>query len=165
MEHKTGKGEVVKPGKSLSKAFIVSCQTPEACCPGKAAFNHPTPRQQNEAAFRLGVFNDFQLDAMCLRRFCSALACIALVNIRQLHSVPGELLYRFCQLLDLVSILLIGRADMQREQLAQRIDCRMHLAALASLRTVITSACSRLRVDCSVRLSSTTAVGCTSRPA
>ena len=58
MKHEAGKSEVMESGESLREAFIVSCQTPETCSPGKAAFNHPSTRQQNETAFRLGVLND-----------------------------------------------------------------------------------------------------------
>lgn len=57
MKHEASKSEVVKSGEGLGKAFIVSCQAPEACGPGKAALNHPSARQEDEAVFRFGAFN------------------------------------------------------------------------------------------------------------
>ena len=137
MKHKAGEGEIVESGEGLGKPFVIACQTPKACGPSKAAFNHPSARQQYEAMLGLGVFNDLQLNAVSLRRLLGALARIALVHIGQLHALIGNVLQRLREFLDLRTILFIGRGHMQCEQLSQRIDRRMPLLAFDFLASVI----------------------------
>jgi hypothetical protein len=50
-------GEVVQACKGQSAAFVVSGEA-EAGGPGEASLHHPSPRQQDEAAFCFSGFND-----------------------------------------------------------------------------------------------------------
>ena len=132
MKHEAGKSKVVKPRESLGETLVVSRQTSEPCRPCKATFNHPSARQKDETTLRLGVFNDFQADAMTFGRLRCSVAGIALINISQLHRLSREFLHRRRELLHLIAILLIGRSDMQREQFSKGIDRRMNFAPLAA---------------------------------
>ena len=126
MEHEAGKGEVMVTGKRMSQALIVTRQTTESRSPPKASFNHPAARQQYESALGLGALDHLQRDAL---RASSGLSCIlsrvALVHIRQCHALIGKILYRLCQLFHLRPVLLIGRSDVQGQQMSQGIDRRM----------------------------------------
>ena len=68
--------------------------------------------------------------------------------------IPGRFMYCLGEGGDAVSVLHVGRRDMQGQQLLERIHHDVDLRSLAPLSGV----------DCIVRLSSTTAVGSGSRP-
>jgi hypothetical protein len=59
---------IVEAGERFGETFVVARQAPKACRPGKAAFNHPSARQEDEATLRLGVFDHLELNAVSLRR-------------------------------------------------------------------------------------------------
>ena len=63
-EHEAREGEVVKGGECLGEAFVVSGQSAESCGPSEASLDDPSARQQDEAAFGLGVLDDLQLNAV-----------------------------------------------------------------------------------------------------
>lgn len=71
------------------------------------------------------------------RRVFGFLARIALVPEAYLHGLAGYLLYLAAPFPDLRALLLIGRGDDDAQQLAQRVDGNMGLAALAFFSPVI----------------------------
>lgn len=73
---------------------MITNQAPLAGDPGETVFDHPAAGRQREAAFGLGVFDDFQLNAVLRRRLSGILAGVALIHTGQLDVIPGELLYR-----------------------------------------------------------------------
>ena len=82
---------------------------------------------------------------MRLRRLSGCVSGIALIRISQLHAIARNLLHRLRELLDLRPILFIGRGDMQRQQVTQGVDCRVHFGALAPLGAVVARPRARLR--------------------
>jgi hypothetical protein len=56
-----------------------------------------------------------------------------LVHIRQCYALIGKVLYRLRQFFHLRPVLLIGRGDVQGQQMPQGIDRRMHLGPFAPL--------------------------------
>ena len=50
MSHEDGEGDEVQADEGLGQAFVVAGEAAEACHPGEAAFDDPTPGQQDEAA-------------------------------------------------------------------------------------------------------------------
>jgi hypothetical protein len=80
--------------------------------------------------------------------------------------ISGNPLYLSGGFLHLSAILLIRGGDVQRQQMAQCVHRRMHLRSFAALGAVVAATCARLRSGlCSVRLSTTIAVGRGLRPA
>jgi hypothetical protein len=67
MRHQDGKGHEVQAGERFGQAFVVASQAAEACHPGKAAFDHPAARQQNEASLGRRQLNNFESNAVLCR--------------------------------------------------------------------------------------------------
>jgi hypothetical protein len=140
MQHEHSKSQQVKTRQRFWQAFIGTCQTTKARHPGKRAFHHPPAWQQDEAPLGLGQFDDFQAHPLLLSRLCRSLARVASIYESQLHVVSGHLLDGCGQLAHLRSILLIGRGDLPRQQMAQGINGQMYFAAFASLGSIIACA-------------------------
>lgn len=62
---------------------------------------------------------------------------LALVHVGQLHGLPGRLLHRSSELLDLRPVLFVSGRHVERQKVAQRVDGQMHLAALLPLVAVV----------------------------
>src|SRR6266566_5336327 len=137
MKHEHSKSQQVKTSQRLWQAFKVASQATEPCHPGKTALHHPSARQQNEATLGLGQFDDFQAYPLCLGRLCRFIASVALIHESQLDMVARHFLDSGGQFAHLSAILLIGRRDMQRQQMPQGINHQMHFAALAPLGSII----------------------------
>ncbi len=110
------------------------------------------------------MFDHLQLDAVPGSRFFRRFACVTLIHVSQLDILLRDLLHLPGQFLHLGSILLVGRRDMQGQQMAQRVNCRMDLRSFAPFGSVISGPRTDSGVDCSVRLSRTMAVGWAFRP-
>ena len=104
------------------ESFIVPCETSESCGPGEASFYHPAAWQEHEASFGHGVFDHLKPDATLLGCFRRVGAGVALIDIGQFDRVAGHLLHLFSQGSDLSTITLVGGCDLQRHQVAQRVD-------------------------------------------
>ena len=129
-------------GKRFCESFVVSGQTTESRRPCEAALDDPTSRQQHEAAFCFGMFDDFQLDAMFGSGLCSRCVGVSLIDIGQFDMLAGDLLHGLGQHADLRAILrLISRRYVQRQQMPKRVNGGMNLRSLAPLGTVVTAAC------------------------
>jgi hypothetical protein len=137
MKHQTRKGDQMQSRHGSGKPLIVAGQTPKARHPGKGAFHHPAPGQQDKAMLGLWQLDDGQLDALGGRRLGRSVSSIGLVDKGHLHRLAGGLLHPLRQLAHLGAILLIGRRDQQGQQMPQRIDRHMHFAAFAPLGTII----------------------------
>ena len=89
-----------------------------------------------------------------------------MVDERQRDRVPRRLLDRLGQNADLNPVLLVGRRDMQRQQMAERVDRHVDPRALLPLVTVISgpgaaldSGLDRAAVECHGRRLGAAAVG------
>lgn len=54
--------------QGLGEPLVVAGQPAEARGPREAAFDDPTTREQDKAAFRFGVFDDFETNPVRGRR-------------------------------------------------------------------------------------------------
>ena len=77
--------------EGLWEPFIVSGEASEACGPGKGAFDHPSARQQHEAAFCHGILDHFDTYAVLLCGGGGGGSSVALVDIGQLDRSAGDL--------------------------------------------------------------------------
>lgn len=68
------------------------------------------------------------------------IAGVALIDIRQFDRLSGYLLDRFGGPADLRPLLLIGRSDVQRQHVPERIHGDVDLRSLASLVPVVAGA-------------------------
>jgi hypothetical protein len=73
-------------------------------------------RQQHESSVRLLVFYHLQPHAQSLRFFGGSLPGVALLDVGQFHRLSGHLLDGPRHLAHVLSLLLVGRADSQGEQ-------------------------------------------------
>ena len=73
------------------------------------------------------MFDYFQLDVMLCGRCGCGLTGVALIDIAQLNIASGLLLDLFGQPINLGKLLFIRYGHMQRKEMTQRINRRMHL--------------------------------------
>ena len=139
----------MEPFERSVEPFVVAHESAESGSPGEASLDHPTARQQHEAAFRHRVFDYFEPDAVTLGGLRRVWPGIALIDISHLDRASGDLLHVLGQRLDLGAIALIGRGDRQREQVAQRVDGDVDLGALASENWSRSSISEPMRCDAS----------------
>ncbi len=158
-KHERKKSEQVEALESGLEPLVVSCQTAEARGPGQAALHDPTPRQQHKAALGRRVLHDFEPNAPLLSGLLRGRAGIALVHIGQLDRASGDFLDLLGKRGDLRTIALVSRGDLECEQVPERVHRAMDLRAHAPFRAAQPACAPDSGVDCSVRLSITTAVG------
>jgi hypothetical protein len=113
----------------------------------------------------LVVTDDLELDAVLGGSLGGLRTGIALVHEGDLDRLAGGLLEGLGQATDLGAVVGGGWGDVQRQQMAQRVDGRVDLAAPLALGSVVARSSPTLGVERSVRLSSTAAVGSGARPA
>jgi hypothetical protein len=92
--------------------------------------------QQDKAAFGLRQLDDFETDTVLRCRLCGYLTGIALINEGHIDGLGGDVLDCLGQVGDLGAVALGGRGDMQRQQVAEGVDDRIHLRALPPLGAV-----------------------------
>ncbi len=78
-----------------------------------------------------------QRDALCIGGFGSLLAGIALIDKGERHILAYDILYRLCQTADFLPIADIRGRDVERQQMAERIDRHMDLGATLALGAII----------------------------
>jgi hypothetical protein len=125
-----------RPGVS----FVVFDEPLASCRPCEGAFEDPTFWQKHEAALWLGKLDDFGGDALLLCSFDGLLPGVALIDIRKGYSLARRLLDCFGEAADLGAVIDIGGGDMERQQMAERIDRQMQLGAALALGAVIAGA-------------------------
>src|SRR5450759_2657292 len=140
MKHEHSKSQQVKTRQRLWQPFIVASQATKTRHPGKTALHEPTPRQQHETALGMWQLDDLQLHTLLFGLLSRHFARVSLIDKGQFHRVPGDVLHGLSQFAYLGTVLFIGGRDMQRQQMAQRINCQMHLAPFTSFRSIV--ACS-----------------------
>jgi hypothetical protein len=105
------------PLRATSRSPWRVCETTS---PTRRSAPPPTSsRQQDEALLGPGVPDHLQTDAASFGRLGSLFAGVAPVHVGQLHRLARGLLHRARQLLYLRALLLVGRGDAQRQQVAQ----------------------------------------------
>ena len=126
------------PLRATSRSPWRVCET---ASPTRRSAPPPTSsRQQDEALLGPGVPDHLQTDAASLRRLGSLFAGVAPVHVGQLHRLARGLLHRARQLLYLRAVLLVGRTEAQRQQVAQGVHRRVDLGALLAFGPVVAPA-------------------------
>ena len=128
----------MEAGEGIGQALVVADEAAEAGGPGEGAFDHPSFGQEHEAALGLVMTDDVELDAVTGRGLSGSHAGVALVHEGDLDVVTCGPLNGLGQVPDLGAVIGGGRGDVQREQMAQRVDGGVHLAALLALGPVVT---------------------------
>src|SRR3984957_14146678 len=137
-EHEHGENDEVQAGQGFGQALVVACQPPEAVEPAEAALDYPTAGPQHEALLRLGQLDDLQLNPFLTGSLRSRVSLIALGGECKFHRLASDMLDLLGKLLHLCPFLFIGRRDVHRQQIPQRVDSHMNLAAPLALVTVVT---------------------------
>jgi len=158
MQQENSEGQKMETSRSFRQTFVVAGQASETSNPANRTLNDPPFGQQDEITLGLRQFDNLKLDALlgsCLsRRF----TCLPRIGKGDLDVIVGDVLDLFHQRCYLFSVGRIGGGDIQCQQVAQRIDCQMHLASLPFLGTVEPGPAG------TVRLSIITALGSAFRP-
>ncbi len=128
-KHQDREGEEMQAFNGIGQALVVAGQATKAGHPSVAALDDPAAGQQDKALFRLGQLDHDQANTLCCSGLFRHITRIALVHKRHLDRVIGGGLDLLGQFGDLRPILLIGRGDMQGQQIPQRSDRQMNLAA------------------------------------
>ncbi len=76
------------------------------------------------------MLDDDEVDAVPLGLGLGILARVALANIGDLDALAGGRLHGGGEALDLGAVLCVGRRDVQRQEMPQRIDRGMELRSL-----------------------------------
>src|SRR5258705_6797745 len=145
LEHQNGKSQKSKASQGFRQAFVITRQTSEAGRPSKAAFHHPTSRQQDEALLGSWQFNHFQTQAFGLRRLGGIFSRVPLIHKGDLHRLSSHLLHLLSQFLHLSSILFIGWGYIQSQQMSQSVHGDVGFAPLFSLGAIVAGAVTTLR--------------------
>ena len=74
----------------MGVSFVILDEPAEFACPCEGTFDDPPAREENEAAFCFGQFDDFKGDVMALSSLRSPLAGIALIDPGDLDVVAGN---------------------------------------------------------------------------
>src|SRR5215216_3202054 len=83
------------------------------------------------------MLEHFESDAVLCGGLGCLLARVSLIDVGQLDSLPGRFLYLLAELLDLLAVVLVGRAYAQGEQVSQSVHRSMHLGPLLVLVSVV----------------------------
>ena len=117
--------------------LVVAGQAFVAGAPAQAALDDPAAGQQHEAAFGLPQLDHLQVDAVLFGGLRRVVAGVALVGIGQCNAMARSYLHFFRQGAHLGPVRFGGRRDDSRQQVAQRINGHVHLAALAPFGAVV----------------------------
>src|SRR5579859_2104604 len=122
MKQKNSESQQVENRQGLRQALIVASQTPKTSHPGERALDHPSTRQEHEAALGLRQLDHFQADTMLFGCIGGCVTGIASIHIGQLHMVSGRLLHLCRQNACLSPILLISWGHMQSQEMATSVS-------------------------------------------
>ncbi len=138
MKYQASKNDQMQPCHNGGKSLIVVGKAPKMCHSGKRTFHHSALWLQDKTALRLGKFHDFQAKAIGLGSFSCCIASIALIDRRPFDRLTSDLLHALSQRAHLRPVLLVGRRHKQGQQMSQRIDSHIDLAALVALSPIKT---------------------------
>lgn len=82
----------MQSGEGVCQALIIARQSAKSSRPAKAAFDDPTARQQDKAAFGFRMFDHQQVNSVPGSLACRVVTGIALVDEGDLDGVPRHLL-------------------------------------------------------------------------
>ncbi|PPB84615.1 hypothetical protein B0O95_10212 [Mycetohabitans endofungorum] len=139
-EHEHGKDDEMQADERFRQTLVVASEPSKAIEPSETALDEPSVRQQDKALLCLWPFDNLQFDAFILRGLCRLFSYITLVGKGKLRALPAHKLPRLCQLRNLHALLLVGRRDMNRQPMPERIDGHMHLACPFALIAVVACA-------------------------
>src|SRR5215217_3367614 len=83
------------------------------------------------------MLDHFESDAVLCCGLGGLLARVSLIDVGQLDVLPGRFLYLLGELLELLSVVLVGRSDAQSEQVSQSVNRSMHFRALLVLVSIV----------------------------
>ena len=150
--------------QALRQPFVVACQPPEPSQPAKSPPNCPATWRQHESVPHRRKRHHHQCDTLLSDHRPRLVSHVRPVDPGQRHGWARLGLERYRQLPDLLLVLVPARRDMQRQQLPQRIDGEMDLAALVLPGPVQLARAPLSDVLCRVRLSRIMAVDWAVRP-
>src|SRR5437660_10391414 len=130
----------MKACERRGESFIVSGQTAEARRPSKGALDHPASGQEDKAALGFFEFYHFQAHPMFGGLSRGLLPGVALIDKGQFDLVSSDLLNLPRKLADLGALLLIGRSNLQGQQMPQSIHRHVDFGSLAPLVTIVAAA-------------------------
>lgn len=147
MQHEESKSQEVQPGQRLRQARIIACQAPKPGGPGKTALHDPAARQEDTPFLGLRQLDHLQTEALLCRRFQRLVSRVALVHESHFHRVARYRRSLGRQVGDLRPVLLAGRCDPQRQQVAQRIHRPMPFAPFAPCGPIVPGSRAAFRTD------------------
>src|SRR5215217_7517656 len=83
------------------------------------------------------MLDHFESDAVLCGGLGRLLARVSLIDVGQLDVLSRRFLYLLGELLELLSVVLVGRSDAHSEQVSQSVHRRMHLRALLVFVSVV----------------------------
>src|SRR5688572_4524581 len=131
MKHENGESQEMQTSQSFRQTLIIANEATETSHPAEAAFNNPAAREKDKALFRLRQLDDDQANAMLLSLLSRQITRIGLVDKSDLDMVASGRLNLLSQLSHLSTVLVIGGGHVQGQQMPQRINRHMGLAAFA----------------------------------
>jgi len=120
----------MQAGDGFRQPFVVAGEPAESGHPAEAPFHSSPARQQDEAALSLGVRGDFEADAVGRGVSGRLSAGVPLIDEGERDGLAGDLLDGLGERGNLDPILLVGRRDVQGEQVAERVDPRATFDAI-----------------------------------
>jgi hypothetical protein len=127
----------MKTGQGLREAFIVTRQAAKAAQPAETAFDDPATREQDKATFGIRQLDDFKLNAMLCGVLHGLVARVALVDKGDLYCFASDFLDFARQVFNLFPVLFVGGSHAQRQQMTQRVNRHVNLAAFLALGPII----------------------------
>src|SRR5689334_14256336 len=137
LEHQNCESQKSETFQGFRQAFVIASQAAETSCPSKTTFDNPASGQQDEAFFRFRQLDHFQSQAFGLGCLGWIFSGVALINKRDLHRLPSDLLHLLSQFMYLGSILFIGWSYMESQQMTQRVHGNMSFVPFFSLGTIV----------------------------
>src|SRR6266700_4065436 len=133
----TAKENRVKTRQCFRPTLVVTSQTTKTSRPSKTALHHPAAWQQDETTFGLWQLHHLQAYSLITSSLSRVIARVALVDESQFDMVACHFLDCGGQLAHLRSILLIGRGDMQGQQMPQSIHRDVNFSAFGPCGCII----------------------------
>jgi hypothetical protein len=127
----------MRAAQGLGRALVVASRAAAARGPGERAPGDPPPGREHEAPLGPGQRDHPQPDAVCGGVSRWRVAGAGLVRVGELHALAGRLPDGSGEPPDPGAVPLVGGGDVRRRRVAQRVDCRVRLGALAALGAVL----------------------------
>ena len=126
-EHDACEGDEMEVCEGLGTSFVVLDEPSEPRCPCEGSLDDPSFGQQDKAALGLGQLDDLKSDAVFGGCGGGLVADVALVDEGDLDAFAGLSLNGLGDPADFGAVVGIGRGDMKRQKMTERIDGQMQL--------------------------------------